>query len=452
MKTAADVVVALEQTNSRLDKEEIVRQAWRNKIYDFFEGAKLAYDSMVTFGVKKVPASAKDGLSSTNVPFNHNVFMNLSNELRDRKITGHAARDAIAAVMSKASMYDWNNFYKRVLGKDLKCGVSETTINKILEEFGKPAEKYLVKVFSCQLAKNADDRPQYMNGEKFLDVKLDGVRLLTILDKSNNTVTQYSRNGKQNENFEHICKALSNLLPHIKESVVLDGEVTSRSFQSLMKQLNRKGDVNTSDAKLALFDIIPLKDFLNDVCKIKQKDRHASLEKFSLLLEEHTKGSVYVIPKKLVDLDTEQGQDEYKEFNRYAIDNNFEGVMIKDLEAPYKTKRVDAWLKLKPFYTWDLEIVAVEPGKAGSKFEHTMGAILCRGDDGNGKKIEVSVGGGWSEELRDEMWKHRKTVIGRIVEVKGDCLTLSQGSVDEVWGIRFPVFVCFRGWKPGEKI
>lgn len=39
----------------------------------------------------------------------------------------------------------------------------------------------------------------------------------------------------------------------------------------------------------------------------------------------------------------------------------------------------------------------------------------------------------------------------RIVEIKGDALTKSQGSED-VWSLRFPVFMQFRGLEPGEKI
>ena len=52
------------------------------------------------------------------------------------------------------------------------------------------------------------------------------------------------------------------------------------------------------------------------------------------------------------------------------------------------------------------------------------------------------MGGGYSEELRDEIWKDRSNVIGRIVEIKGDALTRAQDG--EAWSLRFPVFMGFR--------
>jgi ATP-dependent DNA ligase len=102
-------------------------------------------------------------------------------------------------------------------------------------------------------------------------------------------------------------------------------------------------------------------------------------------------------------------------------------------------------MKIKPFITVDLEVVDVEPGKQDSKFKHTMGGLVCRGID-QGKLIEVTVGGGYTEELRDEIWVSRDTVIGRTVEIKGDVLTKNQDS-DDVWSVRFPVFMGFRNDK-----
>jgi len=55
MRTAADVVLALEAVGGRLEKEAIVRQAWNAGITDFFQGAVMAYSAFITFGVKKVP-------------------------------------------------------------------------------------------------------------------------------------------------------------------------------------------------------------------------------------------------------------------------------------------------------------------------------------------------------------------------------------------------------------
>ena len=449
MKNPIDVIHALEATSSRLDKESIIQAAWDADIKEFFHGAQMAYDALRTFGVKKVPLIEGDDDDDFTPSFTWDRFIKITEQLENRTLTGNEARDVLRAAADHSSVKDWNGWYRRILIKDLKCGVTEATINKILAKNGKEAKQFIIPVFSCQLAKNGEDHPKKLKGNKLLDIKLDGVRIISVLDKKNNTVTQYSRDGRLNENFPHIASCLAKLIPSLTESMVFDGEVVSRSFQALMKQLNRKEDVDTTDAKLALFDCLPLKDFLAGECLLTQLERHEALVLFTPLLEKASNGSVYVIPKLAVNLDTAAGQQTFKEFNSETVEAGYEGIMIKDPTATYKTKRTDAWLKMKPFITVDLEVVAVESGKAESKFKDTLGGLVCRGRDQD-KLIEVTVGSGFSEELREEIWQNRKGVIGRVVEIKGDALTKSQEG--DAWSLRFPVFMQFRGWSPGEKI
>lgn len=448
MKNPADVIQALESNSGRIEKERIIQAAWDAGITEFFHGAQMAYDALRTFGIKKVPLIEDEG-DSEDSSFTWERFCSIVTQLENRTLTGNEAKAVLLASADIAPVREWNIWYRRILLKDLKCGISETTINKILEKNGARAKPFIIPVFSCQLAKNGDDHPKKMTGPKLLDVKLDGVRIISVLNKDKNTVTQYSRDGRLNENFPAIASALSKLLPVIKESMVFDGEVVSRSFQALMTQLNRKEDVNTADAKLALFDCLPLKDFVAGECKLSQTQRHEALVEFTPYLEQASKGMVYVIPKLAVNLDTADGQKVFKEFNSETVEAGYEGIMIKDPDATYRTKRTDAWLKMKPFITVDLEVVAVEPGKPESRFVNTLGGLVCRGRDQD-RDILVTVGSGFSEELRDEIWKNQRAVIGRVVEIKGDALTRSQDS--DTWSLRFPVFMQFRGWNPGEKI
>lgn len=447
--TPADVIEQLEATTKRTEKEAIIKAAWDAGCTEFFEGALMAYFALETFGVKKVPLIEGEDDANFKSAFTWSKFKGIATKLEQRELTGNTARDVLREAANAASVRDWNLWYRRILLKDLKCGITETTINKILGKAGAKAKKYVIPVFSCQLAKNGEDHPKKMVGTKLLDVKLNGVRIITILDIERGTVTQYSREGRQNDRFEAITTALAKLLPKLKQSLVLDGEMISRNFQELMKQVNRKENVDTSDAKLALFDVLPLADFLEGECKMTQSDRHALLVEMMTIIDEATGGKVYVIPKMSVNLSTPEGQTQLREFNRETIDAGYEGIMIKDPESTYKTKRTDAWLKIKPWITVDLEIVGVEPGKPDSKFKNTLGGLVCRGVD-QGRDIEVTVGGGYTEELRDEIWANRDKMLGRVVEVKGDELTKPQDS--DVWSLRFPVFVQFRGFEPHEKI
>jgi DNA ligase-1 len=437
----ADVIAQLEATTKRTEKEAIVRAAWAAGCKEFFLGAQLAYDALVTFGVKKAPLIEGEDEAGFKPTLTWDKFTDIAGKLQRRELTGNTARDVLRAAADASSVADWNGWYRRILLKDLKCGVTESTINKILEAAGTEAAPYLIPVFSCQLAKDGLDHPRKMAGRKLLDVKLDGVRLLTILDVQQQTITQYSRDGRQNDRFTAITDGLKPLLKRLKRSMVLDGEVVSRSFQALMTQVNRKEDVDTGDARLALFDCLPLEDFLKGGWDQPQSFRHDVLVEMIPTLEELTGGRVYVIPKMSVDLDTAEGQAQYKEFNRETLDAGYEGVMLKDPDAPYRCKRTDSWLKVKPFITVDLEVIGVEPGKPESKFANTLGGLICRGED-QGRVIEVTCGGGYSEELRDEIWRDQNKIIGRMVEIKGDALTQAQDS--DTWSLRFPVFVGFR--------
>ena len=446
----SDVIAQLEATTGRGDKEQILREAWDAGCTEFFQGAKLAYDAMVVYNVNKAPlfedTTDPQGFVSQ---LTWSKFTELLGKLQRRELTGNSARDAIRAISDTAAAADWNGWYRRILLKDLKCGVTESTINKVLGDIGGAALDYQIAVFSCQLAKNGDDHPKKMVGYKYLDVKLDGVRILTIIDVDNKTVTQYSRDGRRNDRFADITGDLAKLIPDLKQSIVLDGEMISRSFQDLMKQLNRKDDVDTSDAKLALFDIIPLTDFRAGESQLAQVDRHEVLVGMMSMISAACGDRVYVIPKMMVNLDTPEGQSQFREFNNDTVAAGYEGIMIKDPLAKYRTKRTDAWMKIKPWITVDLEVVGVESGKPESKYKSTLGGLLCRGVD-QGKAIEVMVGGGYSDELRNEIWDNRDTVIGRTVEVKGDALTKSQDG--DTWSLRFPVFQGFRDDKQAEQL
>jgi DNA ligase 1 len=447
MFTPADVVEALAGTGSRIDKERILQLAWDNQITEFFEGVQVSLDALVSFGVKQVPLIADGGNAVEQ--YSWIEFKALRDQLANRSLTGHAARDALRSAAERAPARDWNLWYRRLLLKDLKAGVTETTINKVLNANGAEAKKFLIPVFSCQLAKPAADHPKKMTGPKLLDYKADGIRLLSVLDKENNTVRQFTREGRENTNFGDIVADLEKLLPVLNESVVLDGEMISSSFQTLMTQVNRKEDVDTTNSSLMLFDIVPLSAFRAGIYKVRQADRHLSLcELIPILLE--ISNRIQVAPKLAVNLSTPEGQAAMAEFNRQALSENFEGIMVKDPAAFYQTKRSDAWLKIKPDLTVDLTVVGVEPGTPDSKFASTLGNLVLEGED-LGRRIRVEVGSGFTEAQRDEIWAAKDSVIGRVAEIKADALTKNQSS-DDIWSLRFPVFLRWRGLLPGEKL
>jgi DNA ligase-1 len=433
-----DIIARLEADNSKLAKQAILKEAMEEGLDEFFEGVRMALDPLVTFGVKKVPERS-DVLTGQGLIWRD--FKVLANQLINRELTGHAARDAIELVMSVATVEQWNGFYRRILIKDLRCGMSEKTVNKVAKDF----PQYAVPVFTCSLAHDSANHEKKMVGKKQIEIKLDGVRVITIIQ--GDKVEMFSRNGKQFHNFGHIIAELEAVIKDhpVPYPLVLDGEVMSANFQDLMKQVHRKDGNQSTDAVLHLFDTIPLGCFQAGSWDKPQSFRSQITKHW---VEDHADvlEHVQALDWEDVDLDTPEGQERFVALNKQAVDGGYEGVMIKDIDAPYECKRTHAWLKAKPFIEVTLEVVDVEEGTGRN--EGKLGAVVCEGVD-DGRKVRVNVGSGFSDANRDQFWTLRSDVIGQLVEVRADAVTQNQ---DGTYSLRFPRFKTFRGFEPGEKI
>lgn len=433
-----NIVSDLEVHASRLNKEAILSAAAEAGNDEFFAGLKLAYSSFVTFGVKQVPEHT--GVDGPGLDWD--TFAHAAEQLSTRQITGNAAKDLLYDIMSVATRKEWDLWYRRILIKDLRCGISEKTINKVVE---KNYAKYSIPVFSCQLANDSAGDEGRLTGKRRIEVKLDGVRVITIV-YPDGRVDQFSRNGKELLNFGHVKEQLSLNASTLTEPMVLDGEIMSSSFQDLMKQVHRKDNVEAQDAVLYLFDALPLKDFERGRCEIKQQDRSYWLTQWIDNKLNRAMANVQYLDHAVLDLDTEEGQRLYSMYNKSAIENGYEGIMIKDLDAPYLCKRSWNWAKLKPFIEVSLEVIDVEEGTGRN--EGRTGALVCRGVD-DGKSITVNVGSGLSDSDRDIIWRDRASVVGQIAEIRADAVTQNQ---DGTYSLRFPRFKTWRGFTLGEKL
>ena len=422
------IIKKLESDNSRLFKEDVVKENLKNLIFQ--EGLAMCLDALVTFGVKQIPKSKEDGKG-----LDWDTFKKGANLLIERERTGHAARDLIEDLMHSAKINQWNDWYRRILIKDLRCGVSEKTVNNVAKKMNLD---FRVPVFSCMLAHDGAKHPKKITGNCLVEYKYDGVRVIAIV--KNNKATLYSRNGKIFNNFPHIEEALSK---SEYNNLVLDGEVMSDDFQALMKQVYRKSGAETDDAYLALFDILPLKEFNNGKSKLNTLDRKKQLDQLSQTFESCIKLVDYVI----LNFDDEKDNQKFSKMNKEALDKGYEGLMIKPSENYYESKRSHAWLKIKPFIEVTLKIVSIQEGTG--KHSGKLGAFQVEGTD-DGKFFSLSVGSGLTDDDRDKFWKSKEKLIGMLVEIRADAIT--QSIEGEHYSLRFPRFKSFRGFKEDEKI
>jgi DNA ligase-1 len=446
---SASWIQKLNESDSRLHKEDVIRQALTAATLGseiairFLTGLKLCYDPYITFGVKQIPSN-EGGFTGTENPYEE--FNHLLTRLGVRDLTGNAARDAIQDIAYRFDSEEWDLFLAPILRRDMRSGISATTVNKICK-----GTDWEIPVFSCQLATNSEGRPE-MRGTKRLEPKLDGVRVLMVVNitDSGTYSTCYSRNGKVFENFKHIeDQILENLakLLHARHKIsilgsditrgfVLDGEVVGNSFQELMRQARRKENVTAEDSVFHIFDILPIADFSRGHWNAQLSKRIKLLEAMQPAIDKMP--NVELLPHIEVNLDEHEGRSKFERYCRDMVEAGYEGVMIKDLDSPYLCKRSTSWMKYKPTITVDLQVIGLEEGTGRNK--NRLGALVCNGIDDD-KEITVNAGSGFSDSERDSLWEDRNLIVGRTVEIMSDAITQNQ---DGTYSLRFPRFVRFR--------
>jgi DNA ligase 1 len=445
---SASWIKKLNESDSRLHKEDVIKQALEAAVLGsinaqmFLGLTKATYNPFITFGVRKVPDTV--GVVNADNPWNE--FNELLIKLSKRELTGNAALTAIEEMAYRFNSDEWNEFCAPVIRRDLRAGISDKTINKICKK-----TEYEIPIFGCQLATNSEGRPE-MKGMKRLEPKLDGVRALFMVipsDDGSITTVCYSRNGKIFDNFGHIEQQLSvNFMTMVRacagvdqgrslvDGVVFDGEVIGNTFQELMRQARRKTDVQATDSVFNIFDIVPLKEFREGHWNAQLKKRIALLDNMRPVI--HNMDNVELLPHIMVDLDTAAGKDQLERYAKDNVNAGFEGIMIKEMNAPYICKRSTDWMKWKPTITVDLTVVGLEEGTGRNAGR--LGALVCEGED-DGKFIQVNVGSGYSDEDRDNYWRDSNLIVGRTAEVLCDVITQNQ---DGTYSLRFPRFVRFR--------
>ena len=421
------VIQELESDNSRKFKESVIARESQAGNRAFFLGCEMALDKLRTFGLKQVPESITDGVGILEED-----FMDIANMLEARQLTGNEARERVQGLCDQATNEQWNDWYRRILIKDLRCGVTEKTINK--------HSQMKVPVFECMLADDSKKHEKKLKGKVFLEPKLDGVRVIVVCDVNKDTVTMYSRNGKELINFPRIQEQFDSMLDQLPQSMVFDGEVMSDDFQALMKEIHRKEGAQTDDAVLNLFDCLPLTEFKNGGYKLPLHTRKKELEQF--------KFGPNIKLVEWVEVDLDNDRDRFLDYNKLCVDKGYEGIMVKPIEGHYECKRSSLWLKVKPFIEVSLKVIDVEEGTGRNQGK--LGALIVEGTDMN-KFIKTNVGSGLTDENREEFWKDKDKLIGQIVEVRADAITQNQDA-DNEWSLRFPRFLRFRGFEPGEKL
>lgn len=145
-------------------------------------------------------------------------------------------------------------------------------------------------------------------------------------------------------------------------------------------------------------------------------------------------------------------------FEASALEAGHEGIMVRSPDGPYKqgrsTVKEGHLLKLKRFKDAEAEIIGFyeementneaktnllgrterSTAKEGKVGKGTLGGFSVRDTK---TQVEFEVGGGFTAAMRQEYWKDRKRLVGKILKYKYFPIGLKDRP-------RFPVFLGFR--------
>jgi DNA ligase 1 len=338
------------------------------------------------------------------------LFFSNAEKCANREITGNAAIELMKSTFNKCSEPQ-EKWMRKILKKHLAIGVSTKSVNSVRSGF--------IPTFDVALAQKFDMK-RVKEDSVYVEPKLDGIRCLAVVEDGEAKI--FTRAGKLITNFD---STLGRELAKLGDGCY-DGEIMSNDFTDLMRQVYRKQNVDTSDVYLGLFDYIPLQEWKSKAGKLSCEERFK-------ILGDRLRGRDLEYLRLIVRITCKADYDLIKEHHDKFVNGGYEGAMIKDITAPYCFGRDWSVMKFKAFFDADVPITALLEGTG--KHSGKLGSFVV-----DYKGVEVRVGSGLTDDLREQIWSDKAAHIGRTIEVRYQEET-PDGS------LRFPTFVCFRNDK-----
>lgn len=373
----------------------------------------------------------------------------LSAFFESRKEFAEKIQDAINKTNDLAEVFD--------IVKKGKIG----ELSKLKVEIGKP-----IKVMLAQKAKTIKEGFEIVGKPAALEYKYDGFRLL--IHKKGNDVALFTRR------LENVTKQFPEVVDYIKkyvkgDSFILDSEAVGfdsktkeyKPFQSISQRIRRKYDIEKMREELPVevnvFDVL----FYNGKSLLGQSFRERT-ELVAKIIDD--KPYKIIHSKQIITDDEKKAEAFYKQ----ALKDNQEGVMMKNLDAPYDPgKRVGNMIKIKPEERdFDLVITGGEYGTGKRSGWISSFILSCRSGD---KFLEIGkVGTGFKEKKDEgvsfeELTEKIKPLIteekGKEVKVKPKIVVAvtyqeiqKSPTYSSGFALRFPRFTALRPDKPLSEI
>lgn len=407
LKNALRLLRELSNTVGTNNKIDFVKNHKDDK--DFTTLLYMRFNPFYTYGIKKLDVTAK----MCDEHLGYTEFIDLLLKLNSSNINAQL-RAEVENALRRSTEEDLPILIGLVT-KSLSLGIG-SGINKAL---GTP----LVPAFDCMLAHPLEDDIS-LTMPRIVQRKYDGVRCLGII--TNGVCKLYTRQGRLIE-LPLIEKELVRLSNNFDYTFDMELETESRTGISGIINSNLKTGYDSITAPLIrakVFDVLPTATFTEQTKSDKQVDRLTLLNKLFLIA-----GTLYSIEQ--ADSELVFSLDKLKEISKATIDAGYEGIIIKDPQAPYHFKRSKAWLKTKAINSATLKIVGVTEGKG--KRAGKIGALVCSSACG---LLSVDVGSGLTDD--DVNLFSDVSPIGKCVEVVFNVVI--HGSVPGTYSLFLPRF------------
>lgn len=406
MAKISDIFNQILATNSVKDKQAILEANKDNKRLKWLLEANLNPYKLYQFN--KMPCEFTEQDSHWNEIDIYQAFSTLLKDLEGRHVTGNEAKDLVCSVFK---LFDKEHFElcSKILLKE-SIGVGASTVNKVWPG--------LVPQFKLMLAPSELPNLTTLQYPLYVQPKYDGFRCIYYRGK----LWTRSGNPMPNKNLQDHFNIVMDI-----DNYMFDGELYfhGNGFQNLTSILNSENAPIPKGLKYFIYDCMPVADWEAKKTKLGYSDR--------LKLLRELVNEVLADRAKYMDTPTDLAQNpaEVAEIYKKYLNNGMEGCMLKAQEGKYQWKRVSLksgeMIKLKPFKSVDLEIIDVVEGEG--KFEGTLGSIVVAVSPG----VTCSVGSGFNDAFRKEIWGNKSKFIGKTAEIK-------YFEVTEDNSLRFPIF------------
>lgn len=430
----------LASDNGRKFKEDLLSQHAHN--VDLKRAVRLALDPTINYYIKQIPLDAT--ISTAQITLSE-AMDTLEHVLAKRVVTGDAARALLANTLASLTPED-AAVIARIIMRDLRCGVSESTANKVWKNII-PEYPYM----RCSLTKHVDINKWDWAGGVFSQEKADGMftNVNVYATDVGADVTFSSRSGSvfPNDAFasleaDVIATFNRNTQTHAEMLVKRDGVILPREIgNGILNSVLKGGAFADNETPVLLaWDQIPLSEATpGNKYRVPYKQRYANLlSQITCAKTDSGVTSISNIETRVV-YSVEEALEHYAEM----LAAGKEGTIIKEWSAIWEDTTSKKQVKFKLEVDLDLQIVGFTEGNG--KNAATFGSITCISSDG---LLEVNVSGFKDKKqkgipTRQEIHNARDLLINTIMTVRSNNIMKPTKS-NPKFSLFLPRFVEFR--------